>query len=77
MPTNKEAIEHFKRVGRALAESHVADPLPKDLTAVINRMKAIDRRSLMGTDDPMGGDLASHQAYLEFRDAWVKKRATH
>ena len=75
MPINKQAIEHFKHKGRVLADSHVADPLPEDLSYVIRRMKRISRRSLMGTENPLGGDLPTHLAYLEFRDAWAKKQA--
>ena len=36
-------------------------------------MKEIDPRSGMGTEDPLGGDLHSHLAYIRFREEWVKK----
>lgn len=74
MPVNKEAIAHFERLGRAIARTRVIEPLPRTGRYVIDQMKKIDVRSGMGTDDFFDGDLASHVAYIEFREAWVKKK---
>lgn len=71
---NKEAIEHFERLDRAIAESHVLEPPLKDHLEVLDRLMAIDPRCSSGSEDPLGGDLASHLTYLEYREAWVKKR---
>ncbi|MCY4128857.1 MAG: hypothetical protein OXG15_06395 [Gammaproteobacteria bacterium] len=74
MPVNKKAIKHFERLGKVIAESHVPEAPPKYHLEVRDRMMAIDPRCGSGTEDPLSGDLASHLAYLEFREAWVKKR---
>ena len=74
MPVNKKAIDHFKRLGRAIAKSREIEPLPRTGRYVIERMMAIDPRCGMGTEDPLGGDLASHIAYIRFREEWVQKR---
>ena len=74
MPVNKKALEHFKRVGRTIAKSRVSEPLPRTLREVNDRMMKIDSRSGKGTTDPMGGDLASHRAYVRFREARRKTR---
>ena len=71
---NKKAIEHFEQLGRAIAKSHVPDHAPRNHLEVLERMAAIDPRCGQGTKDPLGGDLASHLAYLKYREAWVKKR---
>lgn len=76
MGINKRTISHFERVGRAIAQVRVCDPLPRTLKDVVDRMAAMDLRCGMGTKDPLGGDLASHLAYLEYREAWVKKRGS-
>ena len=73
MPINKKAIEHFERLGRAIAANRVCEPLPRTLQEVNDRMMQIDSRSGKGTNDPMGGDLASHRAYIKFREEWRKK----
>lgn len=75
MPLNKKAIEHFEHVGRLIAKYRVSEPLPRTPSEVIDRMLAIDPRSGMGTKDPLGGDLVSHLAYIEFREEWVRKRS--
>lgn len=64
---NAEAIEHFRRLGRALAETHVAEGPPRDFQELIERMRAIDPASGMGTTDPLGGDWDSHVSYLRNR----------
>lgn len=64
---NVEAIEHFRQLGRALAETHVAEGPPKDFRELIERMCAIDPASGMGTADPLGGDWDSHVSYLRNR----------
>lgn len=74
MLKGKEALAHFERVGRALAKSEPAEPLPRTPDEVIDRMLAIDPNSGMGSKDPMGGDLASHIAHVKFFSAWVEKR---
>ena len=71
MPNRKD-IEHFERLGKAIAASHVPDPLPKNHLEVLAIMEAIDLRSGMGTKDPRGGDLPSHISYLEYRDSWLR-----
>ena len=70
----KDAIAHFERLGRAIAESERPDSPPKDFKELLYRMRALDRKFGMGTKDPLGGDLSSHLAYLEYREAWVAKR---
>ena len=72
---NAEAIEHFERLGRALAETHVAEGPPQDMRELIERMCAIDPASGMGTDDPLGGDWDSHLAYLHNRRMLMHLRA--
>ena len=74
MSTNKKAIERFERLGRVIAESRRREPLPRSHKDVFDRMLAIDSRCGVGTEDPLGGDLASHLAYIEYREAWVTKR---
>ena len=74
MLKGKDALAHFERVGRALAATERPEPLPRTPQEVIDRMVAIDPRSGMGSKDPMGGDLASHVAHVEFMRAWQKKR---
>ena len=71
---DKEAIEHFERLGRAIAQSNVPDLSRRNHLEVLERMLAIDPRCGQGTKDPLGGDLVSHLAYLKYREAWVKKR---
>lgn len=73
MATNKY-IRHFRRLGKAITESHVPDPLIKDPLKVLLRTAALDPRCGMGTEDPRGGDLLSHLAYLDYREAWVRKQ---
>ena len=70
---NKSDIAHFERLGRSIAKSRVYEPLPRTLREVVGRMLAINPRCGMGTYDLLGGDLASHLAYIEYREAWVKK----
>ena len=72
--TTKKAIEHFERLGRVIAESRMCEPLPPSQRDVFDRMRAIDARCGAGTKDPLGEDLASHLAYIEYREAWVTKR---
>ncbi len=74
MPVNKKALDHFERLGRAIARTRVVEPLPRTGRSVFEQMKKIDPRSGMGTDDFFDGDLASHVAYIEYREAWVKKK---
>ena len=64
---NAEAIEHFRRLGRAFAGTHVAEGPPRDFQELIERMCAIDPDSGMGTADPLGGDWDSHVSYLRNR----------
>ena len=75
--TNKKDIAHFERLGRAIAKSRIPDPTPRDHLEVLARMEALDPNCGMGTEDPLGGDLPSHLAYLANRDAWVRKRRQH
>ena len=70
----KDALTHFERVRHALAKTEVTEPLPRSAEEVLDRMVRIDPRSGMGTNDPRGGDLASHLSYIEYREAWVEKR---
>ena len=70
----RAAIAHFERLGRALAETHVVEPRPKDFRELIDRMYAIDSRCGMGTEDPLGGDWHSHLAYLRNRRTLMKRR---
>lgn len=74
MPINKQAIEHFERVGRAIVESHMPDPPPKDFREMLARMFAINPNCGKGTKDPLGGDLASHLRYIKFREEWIRKK---
>jgi len=69
-----EAIEHFRRLGRALAETHVAEGPPKDFQELIERMCAIDPASGMGTADPLGGDWDSHVPYLRNRRVLLDRK---
>ncbi len=71
---NAKAIEHFERLGRALAETHVPEGPPRDFRELIDRMCAIDPLSGMGTEDPLGGDWDSHLAYLRARRMLVDPR---
>ena len=70
----KDALAHFKRVGRLIAENRVCEPHPRTLTDVIDSMVRIDPRCGKGTKDPLGGDLASHMAYIKNRRAWIDKK---
>lgn len=70
---NTEAMAHFKRLGRTMAETRVVEPRPKDFRELIDRMCAIDSRCGMGTEDPLGGDLPSHLAYLENRKVLMER----
>ncbi|MCY4095536.1 MAG: hypothetical protein OXG05_10485 [Gammaproteobacteria bacterium] len=74
MPINNKAIEHFERVGRAITKSQKPDPRPKDFQEMLARMFAINPNCIKGTKDPLGGDLASHLAYLKFREEWIRKK---
>ena len=71
---NAEAIEHFRRLGRLLAATHVAEGPPKDFQELIERMCAIEPDSGMGTEDPLGGDWDSHMAYLRNRRALLDRK---
>ena len=73
MLKGKDALDHFERVGRALAKTRVRERLPRTTQEVLKQMRAIDSRSGRGTPDPMGGDLSSHVAHVEFFRAWVEK----
>ena len=77
MVVDKNALAHFERVGRALADSHVVDPPPKDFRDMLARMLAINPNCGKGTKDPMGGDMPSHIAYLKFRAEWLRKNEEH
>lgn len=66
--------EHFNRLARALAETHVAEPPAKDFRELIERMAAIDPNSGMGTHDPLGGDWESHLAYFRNRRLLTQPR---
>ena len=71
---NAEAIKHFRRLGRALAETPVADGPPRDFQELIERMCAIDPDSGMRTEDPLGGDWDSHLAYLRNRRILLERK---
>ena len=73
----RAAIAHFEGLGRALAETHVVEPRPKDFKELIERMCAIDSRCGMGTEDPLGGDWHSHLAYLRNRRTLIGRRCPH
>ena len=69
--------EHFNRLGRALAETHVPEPPPKDFRELIERMVAIDPNCGMGTQDPLGGDWDSHLAYFRNRQLLTNRSGRH
>lgn len=73
MPVDRETIQHFERLGRVIAETRPCEPLPRTIKDVFEQMVAIDARFVKGTKDPLGGDLPSHLAYLEFRQAWLRR----
>lgn len=70
---SSEAMAHFERLGRAMAETRIVEPRPKDFRELIDRMCAIDSRCGMGTEDPLGGDLPSHLAYLGNRKVLLER----
>ena len=73
----QRAIAHFERLGRALAETHVPEPPPGSFRELVDRMCALDPNCGMGTEDPLGGDLASHLAYLRNRKRLMDRRQDH
>lgn len=72
--TDENPRAHFERIGKLIARSATIEPRPKDLRDLFHRMYTIDPNCGMGTEDPLGGDLSSHLAYIEYREAWVKRR---
>lgn len=69
---DSDALTHFEKVGRGLAKTRVCEPLPRTSEEVIDAMVAIDPRSGMGSEYPLGGDLASHVAHIQFFQKWVQ-----
>ena len=51
-----------------------ADALFSLMKDRFERIYTIDPRSGMGAESPLGGDLDSHLARIEYREAGVKKR---